>query len=444
MRPDPRLSGSGDSAKMMYLLALVVLLLLLLGVVDGHRHAPDIQECPALGPRRSPAKDVTDLRPDDIKVVMALGDSVTAAFGAKLITFLDAKILQEYRGLSFSMGGDAHAPTIANFIRHYQPELVGSSRGSHLIELCLNGVFCAPDELAYRPYKDVFNAALSGAISATLGLETKYLLKQVTHHPAVNVTGDWKMLTFFIGTNELCKTSCEAPPATGKAAPDYAAEFEQRVVNTLLILKSRLPRLVVNMLLLPDMSQVEQFATTHPRCIHARQLLSTICPCALAHGETGRWAMRRMTAEYNRRLVLIARRINAQARREAAAEGRPWDFAILVSPTLQNLDIRNDIPPHFAGKLDCFHPSATAHRSLAMGVWYAAAGHHPTLPYPLTPHLVGATYSDAFRNATRTSWNRKRFIALLRRIAFKSTGNKPKCILILESIVVSPLALLPA
>lgn len=382
--PPLRLGNFLGGSVGMYLLPLAAAVLLLLGAVDGRRYAPDIQDCPALGPRRELAKDVSDLRPDDIKVIMALGDSVTAAFGAKLITFLDARILQEYRGLSFSMGGDAHAPTIANFLRHYQPDLVGSSRGTHLIELCLDGVFCAPDELTYRPYKDVFNAALSGAISATLGLETKYLLKQVTHHPAVNVTGDWKMLTLFIGTNELCKTSCEASAlATGKA-PDYAAEFEQRVVNTLLILKSRLPRLVVNILLLPDMSQVEQFANTHPRCIHARQLLSTICPCALARGEAGRWAMRRMTAEYNRRLVLIARRINAQARKEAAAEGRPWDFAILVSPTLQNLDIRNDIPSHFAGKLDCFHPSATAHRSLAMGVWYAAG---PPDPSPLITSL---------------------------------------------------------
>lgn len=36
--------------------------------------APSIEECPALGPRATPATSVSDLRPDDIKVVAALGD----------------------------------------------------------------------------------------------------------------------------------------------------------------------------------------------------------------------------------------------------------------------------------------------------------------------------------------------------------------------------------
>lgn len=33
-----------------------------------------ISQCPALTPRASPAKDVTDLRIDDIKIVAGLGD----------------------------------------------------------------------------------------------------------------------------------------------------------------------------------------------------------------------------------------------------------------------------------------------------------------------------------------------------------------------------------
>lgn len=33
-----------------------------------------ISQCPALPPRTAPAKDVTDLRIDDIKIIGALGD----------------------------------------------------------------------------------------------------------------------------------------------------------------------------------------------------------------------------------------------------------------------------------------------------------------------------------------------------------------------------------
>jgi len=35
-------------------------------------------DCPALPPLTQPAKTVYELRPQDIKVVMALGDSITA------------------------------------------------------------------------------------------------------------------------------------------------------------------------------------------------------------------------------------------------------------------------------------------------------------------------------------------------------------------------------
>lgn len=342
-------------------------LLLVASLVGAQRYAEDIRQCPMLEPRAQAPRDVRDLRPDDIGVIMALGDSATAGFGAKLISILETNILQEYRGLSFSIGGDPNAPTIGNFIKHYRPELVGQSRGTHFIELCYDGVFCAPDELAYRPQQDVFNAALSGATSATLGLETKYLLGQVIRHHAVNTTNDWKLLTFFIGSNEICKYSCEERE---DGDPGTASDFEQRVVTTLTTIRQRLPRTLVNIILLPDMSQVEQFANNHVRCIHARRLLASICPCAMKNGETGRWAMRRTVAEYNQRLLRIAKRFNMHTRMIAEEHNIPLDFAIIVTPAMRNMDMKNDLPAHFAAKLDCFHPSATAHRSLAMTVWY--------------------------------------------------------------------------
>lgn len=64
--------------------------------------------CPFLTPRETPAQNVRDLRPDDIKFVIGLGDSVMAAFAAKGIqddTFFTVANLYENRGISFAMGG---------------------------------------------------------------------------------------------------------------------------------------------------------------------------------------------------------------------------------------------------------------------------------------------------------------------------------------------------
>jgi len=62
-----------------------------------------------------------------VDVVLALGDSVTAAFG------VDGRRggLHEFRGKSWSMGGDANSTTLPNFIKHYNPHLKGYSEGQH-------------------------------------------------------------------------------------------------------------------------------------------------------------------------------------------------------------------------------------------------------------------------------------------------------------------------
>lgn len=99
--------------------------------------------CPFLPPRKNPATSVHDLRPDDIRVVMGLGDSVMAAFAAKGIqdgTFFTMANLHEDRGVSFAMGGDPNTVTVPNILHYYSYHLVGSSVGSHLISICFGKV----------------------------------------------------------------------------------------------------------------------------------------------------------------------------------------------------------------------------------------------------------------------------------------------------------------
>ncbi|KAK9765225.1 hypothetical protein K7432_006603 [Basidiobolus ranarum] len=70
--------------------------------------AKDISQCPRLTPRSSVPTSVGDLRADDIKVFMALGDSITAGFAAKGIQndrFLSFKSFYENRGASYAAGG---------------------------------------------------------------------------------------------------------------------------------------------------------------------------------------------------------------------------------------------------------------------------------------------------------------------------------------------------
>ena len=71
---------------------------------------------------------VHELRPSDVKVVAALGDSYTAGLGAKARTVIG--LLTEYRAVSWSIGGQndvSKVVTFANILKKFSPKLTGFS-----------------------------------------------------------------------------------------------------------------------------------------------------------------------------------------------------------------------------------------------------------------------------------------------------------------------------
>ncbi|CAO3666366.1 unnamed protein product [Rhizopus stolonifer] len=168
--------------------------------------------CPQLAPRTTPATSVHDLRPDDIKVVAGLGDSVMAAFAAKGIQtqFFNWENLYENRGVSFALGGDPGVTTMPNMLNYYSHNLYGPSVGEHLISICFGNQICPKGQ--YRDDIDVLNAAQSGARSLNLDHQLSYLfdqLNKVYKSRRIQPT-DWKLVTIFIGSNDICH-SCTEP-----------------------------------------------------------------------------------------------------------------------------------------------------------------------------------------------------------------------------------------
>ena len=106
--------------------------------------------------REGEAKSVWSLKPSQVDIVMATGDSITAAFGANG----RKGGLHEYRGISWSIGGDSNATTLPNYLRHYSQDIKGFSVGRREGSLCW-GPICRD---IHRARHDVFNAALSGAM----------------------------------------------------------------------------------------------------------------------------------------------------------------------------------------------------------------------------------------------------------------------------------------
>jgi len=66
-------------------------------------------------------------------VFAAIGDSITACFGAKGRNGLSS--FDEYRGLSFSAGGDPGAISLFSFVQRFSSKVQGASLGQHIVEL---------------------------------------------------------------------------------------------------------------------------------------------------------------------------------------------------------------------------------------------------------------------------------------------------------------------
>ncbi|KAI8929574.1 hypothetical protein BC831DRAFT_274909 [Entophlyctis helioformis] len=244
-----------------------------------------IQACPALPPRPTKPTSVHDLRIDDFAVIASLGDSISAGFAAKgpddSSTPIPMKNTLENRGVAFSMGGDDGAITLPNLMSKYRPGLVGASTGDHIAEICYLAI-CLPFQ--YWPAQDRFNAAQSGATVPTLFHEINYLVKQMETDPVIDFEHDFKLLTLFIGSNDVC-LGCIRGGIDGMLSPEAFELHMRQVLDTL---RSRVPRLVVNILMQFNVSQVWDATHKDTRCTLLRTSgLVFECICAFQPGPPG-------------------------------------------------------------------------------------------------------------------------------------------------------------
>lgn len=299
--------------------------------------------CPPL-----PAHNTTsifDLRPNDVKIMMSLGDSVTTGFG-----ILGA--VNETRGQSFSMGGDSGATTLPNFFKYFNPALVGYSLGTYPAEVCY-GTNCPA--IRYYPNQDANNAAKSGSmVFDMVSLQLNYLIRQLNQNPLMSVQNDWKVMTIMIGANDLC-ASCTFNLTY--LSPD---DYESNLMGTLEKIRTSLPRTLVNIVPGFNISQTYDLSLKTARCDNISRPLFVQCDC-LFKPENGaiRETIDSAIAQFNQRATNVA----------AYYQRKAYDnFAVVVQPFATNTHI-SDLPSRFISRLDCFHPSRPGQEAMATALW---------------------------------------------------------------------------
>ncbi|XP_060560339.1 phospholipase B1, membrane-associated-like [Ruditapes philippinarum] len=146
--------------------------------------------CKAFPQPQTKTTSVHKLRPMDVSVIGALGDSITAGTGITAGTVLG--LLQEDRGLSWSVGGDKtvnEEETIPNILKVYSPNIKGYSTGS--------------GPVWWEPSSHL-NVADPGDKSDAMPGQAKTIVERMKADKNINYDEDWKVITLFVGGNDLC------------------------------------------------------------------------------------------------------------------------------------------------------------------------------------------------------------------------------------------------
>jgi hypothetical protein len=152
-----------------------------------------------------------------------------------------------------------------------------------------------------------------------------YLVDQLktTYKQKVDMNNDWKMITLFIGANNLCAV-CESETKY------TAAWFESNLQAALTQIHDDIPRVWVNLVAMFNISQVYDLAMTSDYCYAMWDtILGGECPCMtkLSRPPSARQKMDEMSVQYNEVMHRLAKQWQSKNEKE---------FNVVVQPFLTN------------------------------------------------------------------------------------------------------------
>ncbi|XP_034051102.1 phospholipase B1, membrane-associated [Thalassophryne amazonica] len=293
--------------------------------------------CVNTAPSDSVPTSAHRLRPADIKVVAALGDSITTGFGAKAKNLLQLRT--EYRGVSWSIGGDKTLETVTtlpNILKKFNPSIKGMSKGQ-------------------GKWQTGFNMAASGAKISKIPEQVRRLIDAMKKDTTVDFDNDWKLVTLFIGGNDLCQYCNDRASLSPQ-------NYSYHMMTSLDILYKEVPRMIVNVL---EILEIEGLRRIKKDSLGCTLLQPLVCPCFLLPGDDSPELAE--VKRINRELQVETEKLVYGGRYDDRD-----DFTVVVQPFLKNtiVPLNSDGTPdttYFS--VDCFHFSERGHADMAAALW---------------------------------------------------------------------------
>uniref|UniRef100_A0A914EG49 Lipase_GDSL domain-containing protein n=1 Tax=Acrobeloides nanus TaxID=290746 RepID=A0A914EG49_9BILA len=300
----------------------------------GYNCSPNV-----MAPSKNMPTNVHSIRPADIKLIMALGDSLTAANGAGATDAIS--VLLQYRGLAFLMGADK------DILLKYNPKLFGQSYG-----------ICAADvwECAF------LNIAQPGAKAVDMpGQATEIVRRMQDDHPEIDFNNDWKLLSIFIGGNDFC-SYCRDP--VGYSAANFAYKIQEAIEY----IYDHVPRVIVQLVTMLHVEMEKKLDSTDNVTAPICQPLHEYGECKCLYSNWTVESMNQTVQAYQQAEMLLQDYFENKTKAD-----NKTDFTFVIQPFINNAfnpamnvdgtpDLRMFAP-------DCFHFSQLGHAGVATWLW---------------------------------------------------------------------------
>eukprot|EP00927_Polykrikos_kofoidii_P059459 TRINITY_DN54608_c0_g1_i1.p1 TRINITY_DN54608_c0_g1~~TRINITY_DN54608_c0_g1_i1.p1 ORF type:complete len:411 (-),score=47.71 TRINITY_DN54608_c0_g1_i1:55-1287(-) len=315
--------------------------------VFGGRTLPEVLgHCPSMPPSVDRPTSIRKLHPGDVRVVAAIGDSITAAFAS-----VDG-IPVEFRGLSATIGGAPDRVTLPNLLKHY----IGDEKLQGPATSWTDPLLDAADIFHHEPLLPVnqaaghLNAAISNGVANDGPRQVMYISEVMAQYEKAGLLSlqqDWKLIVILLGANDLLG-HCKGSDTPSQVVPKFQAAMN----GTIAMLHETFPRTFVALLAVPDVSELGKFKQATLLCslMHHTFEKSDFCPIGaqtIALHTAMNTALEELQSYWTDRV-------------------RSDDFAVVYQPFSQKMNLPNT---SYLSKLDCFHPGEHGHAEAAVSLW---------------------------------------------------------------------------
>ncbi|XP_034097638.2 phospholipase B1, membrane-associated [Drosophila albomicans] len=283
------------------------------------------------------------LRPGDIDVIAAIGDSLSAGNG--IISKNAFDMLNEFRGLAFSGGGLEDWRTfltLPNILKVFNPQLYGYATGNSLV-------------VDHRTSH--LSIAEPMIMSRDLFYQARVLIDLLQRDPHVDMQRHWKLVTVFVGNNDLCSDICFWRD------PLLAVDQHERdLLKAFRLLRDNVPRLLINLIVVPNIQQSMRHISGVPtQCFIVHRIA---CNCLMSDRITA--------AQRKQRQETIQRWQQVDLAVARLPEFQRKDFAIIAHPIVSNMTTPLMPDGSTDWRLfshDCFHFSQRTHAMVSNQLW---------------------------------------------------------------------------